>query len=336
MKKKLLAVIMSALLLAFTTACSSGESSNTSETSAPSESIVEMESSPDTSSEAEPTPEPEPEAVDLVGDWEQVNKNSDTNYQVATIAGDTIEVYWIDTSTDTKSLYWAGTVLIPEEARKEFSWDSENDTDKTSNALLASGDATKTFSYNNGQLSYDVTAMGITQTVKLEKISSSTEIYSLSSVSNESSSSNNASKETSEYYFKDNVLVSEDVKIEITDWKVIQVGEPGNEYGDAPVIAFWYSTTNLTDNENVTPLSAWMTMFTAIQDNDSDMVNELEVGLAPDDTLLDNQLAHIKKDGTVECAVSYYLDDVTTPVILTATKGILGEDLGEQIFEIAQ
>ena len=36
----------------------------------------------------------------------------------------------------------------------------------------------------------------------------------------------------SEYYFKDNVLVSEDVRIEIKDWKVIPVGDTGNEYGE--------------------------------------------------------------------------------------------------------
>lgn len=170
MRKKLLAVIMSALLLAFTAACTSGEPSSTPESSTPSVTTTETESTPDISSEAEPTPEPEPETVDLSGDWEQVNKNSDTNYQMATITGDTIEVYWMDTSSDTKSLYWAGTVSIPEGAGNEFSWDSENDTAKTANALLASGDETKTFSYNNGQLSYDVTAMGITQTVKLEKM----------------------------------------------------------------------------------------------------------------------------------------------------------------------
>ena len=44
-----------------------------------------------------------------------------------------------------------------------------NDTEKTDSALLASGDETKTFTYSDGQITYDVTAMGITETVKLEK-----------------------------------------------------------------------------------------------------------------------------------------------------------------------
>lgn len=141
---------------------------------------------------------------------------------------------------------------------------------------------------------------------------------------------------SSDYSFNNNVLVSEDVKIVITDWKVIPVGETGNEYGDAPVIAFWYSTTNLTGNENVTPMSAWLAMFSAVQDNNSNMVNELNVGMLPDSAFLDTQMATIKKDGTVDCAIAYTLDDTVTPVILKATKGIMGEDLGEQTFNIAE
>lgn len=139
----------------------------------------------------------------------------------------------------------------------------------------------------------------------------------------------------SEYYFADNVLVSEDVRIEIKDWKIIPVGEEGNEYGEKPVIAFWYSVTNLTGNENVTPIGSWIAMFTAVQDNDPNMVNTLDVGMLPDDAYLDTQMATIKEGGTVDCAIAYELDDLTTPVTLEATRGILGEDLGTQTFDIA-
>ena len=139
----------------------------------------------------------------------------------------------------------------------------------------------------------------------------------------------------SEYYFKDNVLVSEDVRIEIKDWKVIPVGDTGNEYGEKPVIAFWYDTTNLSGNENVTPSTAWIAMFTAVQDNDPNMVNELNVGMLPDQQYLDSQMAQIKKDGTVSNAIAYELTDETTPVVLKATRGIGGDTLGEQTFDIA-
>lgn len=138
----------------------------------------------------------------------------------------------------------------------------------------------------------------------------------------------------SDYYFKDNILKTKDVKIEITDYKIIPVGEEGNEYGEKPVIAFWYNTTNLTGNEDVNPISAWIAMFTCIQDNNPNAINELEAGMLPDDRFLDSQMETIKKDGTVENAMSYELDDLETPVTLKATRGVGGEELGEQTFEI--
>ena len=110
-----------------------------------------------------------PAAPDLTGDWKQVNAASEDSYQVATIQGDTIEIYWVTESADTKSLYWAGTFGAPETADEPYTWESANDTEKTGSALLASGDETKTFTYQDGQISYDVSAMGMTQTVRLEK-----------------------------------------------------------------------------------------------------------------------------------------------------------------------
>ncbi len=108
-----------------------------------------------------------PKPVDLTGEWKQTNSNSPDSFQTATITGDTIEVYWV--ATDTKSLYWAGTVGAPADASQSFTWDSANDTSKTESAIMASGDATKTFTYENGELSYEVTALGTTMTVRLER-----------------------------------------------------------------------------------------------------------------------------------------------------------------------
>lgn len=56
--------------------------------------------------------------------------------------------------------------------------------------------------------------------------------------------------------------------------------------------------------------------------------------MLPDEQFLDTQSEIIKQGGTVANAVAYELDDDTTPVTLKATKGIMGEDLGEQDFEI--
>lgn len=134
-------------------------------------------------------------------------------------------------------------------------------------------------------------------------------------------------------YFKDNEAKLVDLKINITETKVIPVGEKGNEYGDKPIFAIWYNTTNLSDKE-LDPISAWMVVFTAIQDNNPNSVNELEVGPLPDDRFLNTQLEKIKKDGTVENAVAYVLDDLETPVTLVANQGLGGKELGKQDYQI--
>lgn len=105
----------------------------------------------------------------LIGDWKQTNSSSETSYQTAIINDTSIEVYWVNKEDDTKSLYWAGTFAPPTTADKKYSWDSKNDKEKTGIAILASNDDTKTFTYDNGELSYSVSALGTTQTVKLKK-----------------------------------------------------------------------------------------------------------------------------------------------------------------------
>ena len=106
---------------------------------------------------------------DLVGEWKQTNSNADDSWQAATIAGDTIEVYWVSDNGGTKALYWAGSFDAPTTADEPYTWESENDKDQTDMAILASGDDTKAFTYQDGVISYEVSAMGVTQTVKLEK-----------------------------------------------------------------------------------------------------------------------------------------------------------------------
>lgn len=150
--------------------------------------------------------------------------------------------------------------------------------------------------------------------------------------SSESSTVESEGKEDG-YYFKDDELVIHDLKIKITDTKVIPAGEKGNEYGEKPVIAFWYDTTNLTDKE-LDPTVAWMAVFTAYQDNNPNSLNELNVGSLPDDQFLDSQTEIIKENGTVSNAVSYELDDDSTPVTLKANQGIGGEVLGEKTIAI--
>ena len=97
---------------------------------------------------------------DLSGEW--VGEE-----QVATISGDTIMVYW--GSDDAKALYWAGSFIPPTEPGK-YTWISVNDKDKTSEALLASGDDEKIFTYENGVLSYQMSVMGVESNIKLKQV----------------------------------------------------------------------------------------------------------------------------------------------------------------------
>lgn len=310
--KKLIAVCTVVGIFLSLSACGGSTSNESSGTSSPPSSSAEV---------AEPTPEPTPEpAPDLTGVWTQIDASD--SYQQATIQGDTIEINWIS-SDGTSALYWAGSFTAPEDSTEPYSWISNNDTSKTSGALLASGDATKEFTYENSTISYEVSMMGVTTTLQLEKTGEVDESSGLDT------------SETTGTTFSDGVYTSDEYTITITDYKVIQPGETGNEYGDKPVIAFWYDTTNTASDDALDPSTAWMFVFEAVQDNDPNVVNTLNVGMLPDQQFLDSQFQNIKVGGTVSNAISYELDDLTTPVTLTA-KDISGTVYGSQDFPVAQ
>jgi predicted small secreted protein len=156
MKNRILTIALVLLICLSVAACSntSGGTVGT-EQSSTSQSVGET---------AEP-----PEVLDLTGGWKQTNSNSDTSYQIAMIAENTIEVYWQNEEDNSMGLYWAGTYVAPTSETNEYSWDSANDKSKTDSALLASGDDTKTFTYKDGVISYSVTAVGVTTTVELSR-----------------------------------------------------------------------------------------------------------------------------------------------------------------------
>ena len=98
----------------------------------------------------------------------------------------------------------------------------------------------------------------------------------------------------------------------------------------------YIDTTNKSGKDIIDPMSAWFASFPegAIQDNDKNKVNKLEVAMHPDKNLVKDQMSKIKKDGTVSGAVAYELTDLTTPVKLTAYKGVGGAELGSQEFSV--
>lgn len=151
MKKKLVAIMMiSAIALTFS-ACG-GNSDNAG-------------ASYQTVSEEEKEPE---EPTDLTGTWQ--SEENDGSYQEAVISEDSIEINWVSDGGDTKSIYWIGTYEAPTEAVDEYSWTSERNKEETDTALLASTDDTKEFTYKDGVISYEASALGTTTTVELSKV----------------------------------------------------------------------------------------------------------------------------------------------------------------------
>lgn len=158
-----------------------------------------------------------------------------------------------------------------------------------------------------------------------------------SASSSTSSSSNGEGSSTadsagSDASFKDGVLTTSDVRIEITDHKVIPVGKKGNEYGKKPVLAFWYKTTNVT-GKKVDP-TVFIFDIAAYQDNNPNAENQLDVGALPDDKFLDTQTETIKKGGTVNSAIAYELDDLTTPVVLVASNDLGMTEIGKVTYQL--
>lgn len=144
MKKKLFFIVL-ALVLCFGLVACSGDSNNSGETSKDTAKII-----------------------DLTGTWKQIDGNSEDTWQEATISDGIIEINWVSDGGDTKALYWKGTVEIPEN-EKEFNWTSQGDVEEMTDALLASQDETKEFTYKDDVISYEASAMGVATTVKLEK-----------------------------------------------------------------------------------------------------------------------------------------------------------------------
>jgi hypothetical protein len=112
---------------------------------------------------------PPAEPLDLAGDWKQTNSNSADSYQAATIAGDLITVNWVNETDSTTALYWVGTYEAPTDAVETFTWISAGDVAQMETGLLASGDDSKEFTYEDGKLKYELTAMGVTMTVEMER-----------------------------------------------------------------------------------------------------------------------------------------------------------------------
>ena len=134
-------------------------------------------------------------------------------------------------------------------------------------------------------------------------------------------------------YFKNGEVKINDIKMKITKTEVIQPGDPGNDDGEKPILVIWYDTTNV-QSEHMTPDTAWDVVFTVTQDNDPNVVNKLGKYHETNIPEYENSLKEIKVGGTLESIVAYELNDLETPITLTATQGLMGDKLGEEEIEI--
>lgn len=107
----------------------------------------------------------------LVGEWKEVVDAKADSYHGIYIFDGVIEIYWVSDGGKSRTLYWAGTYEAPTDGQEPYTWESHNDTRRTSAALLASGDSVKEFTYKNGKLSYSADVLGVTAKIEAEKLS---------------------------------------------------------------------------------------------------------------------------------------------------------------------
>ena len=192
------------------------------------------------------------EITSLVGNWEAVEFGE--TYQAGYITEDKIEIFWISDDGDTVYLYWSGSYEDPEEATTSYSWDSVNDTSRTSSAILASDAETKTFTYENGVLSYSVTALGTTTTQELVMTDTDYSVYGESDSDDEETEEETEEEEETEaeidldeyeYFTYDELDTGEYVQQNfcidvIVDRIYIEYDESDDDYDGSYVL--WYAT----------------------------------------------------------------------------------------------
>ena len=106
---------------------------------------------------------------DLTGDWSQ--NGTGEWYHIATITDDTIKVYWYQAVYDETQLYWSGTFVPPADDKEPYEWQSVNNATEDEMTVRTSREETKTFTYQDGTLSYIVTAGHLKMTFGLKKVS---------------------------------------------------------------------------------------------------------------------------------------------------------------------
>lgn len=288
MKKNLLALIFLTTLALCLTACGNSEEN------------LGNQAPGDPAKVEKALPEPAPKPLDLSGEWRQTNSNSDDTYQALYISENRIEVYWVMESDDTTALYWAGTYEAPTSERSAYSWDSSNDHDITSTALLASGDDTKTFTFEDGKLLYSVSAFG--ETMEVEATKQEWGYTSLTTSSSESAGAMVGSGDLGAYH------------VEIKSAKLAE------DYDGNPAIIVTYSWTNNSDETTSAMVSIGEKAF---QDG-----VQLDTAFIMDSTAFDadSGMKEIRPGTTIDVQCAFLLTSETSTVEVELTEWISFSD----------
>ena len=259
------------------------------------------------------------DAKSAIGTWKQEDSASEEGWMEASITDDVITIEWVMDNGENRMIYWIGTFDAQAAASGE-TVSSNRDTVATASEWMAASSDKKDFSIDDDSLTFKVAIEDKEFTTHMKK------------VKDDPTTVNELKSTDFSQTFKDGVLDIPAAKFEITDHHVVKPGEPGNEIGEKPLLVFNYDVTNKTDETLTT--TDFVVYFTAIQDNDPNKVNELDLGSYIDPETSDTQLEQIKKGGTVAGTIAYELDDLATPVDLVASKSFSQDEIGRETFEL--
>lgn len=105
----------------------------------------------------------------LIGEWSQVNPNSG-GWMTASISGESIQVNL--KGRESSSIYWMGSFDTSRKPLGKFKVVSLGDQDAMKWQITASTDSKKTFTYDNGELSFKFSALGSSTIVHMTQTKS--------------------------------------------------------------------------------------------------------------------------------------------------------------------
>lgn len=223
---------------------------------------------------------------DLTGEWTDAGENP---LQKATITSDTIKIWW--STDDVDALYWQGTFTAPTTADEPYTFTSNNDKDATSMALLASDRDTKDFTYENGQLSYEVSVQGVDMTLHLKKTADAAPTDTATD-----------DKRNEEPTANGNKMDFGDYVVEVKGAKLAK------DYDGNPAIVIDYAFTNASDETT--------SAFVALSDQAFQDGVSLESAIISDDSVYDSDLSwkDIRPGTTLDCQTAFILTSETSTV----------------------